>query len=134
MALRLSGAVRLAHQGLSRYESVNSHVIAIALEASGGPVDGRLIIVERREYVDSRDEPLGEPITRPGVARGLLEELRVTLEDVGREEEVSLRVVAVPLAMAWRVALLVLALTAILACCPPLNRLAGPDRDSLVRP
>ena len=134
VALRLSGAVRLAHQGLSRYESVNSHVMAIALEASGGPVDGRLIIVERREYVDSRDEPLGEPITRPGVARGLLEELRVTLEDVGREEEVSLRVVAVPLAMAWRVALLVLALTAILACCPPLNRLAGPDRDSLVRP
>ena len=134
VALRLSGAVRLAHQGLSRYESVNSHVIAIALEASGGPVDGRLIIVERREYVDSRDEALGGPITRPGVTSGLLEELRVTLEDVGREEQVSLRVVAVPLAMAWRVALLVLALTAIIVCCPPLHRLARPDRDSLVRP
>ena len=131
---RLSGSVRLAHQGLSRYERVNSHVMVVAIEASGGQLDRRLITVEQREYVDSRDETLGEPLNRPGVARGPLEELRVFLENSGRGDEVGLRVVSAPLAMAWPLALLALTVTAILAWIPSPVRAALPREGDLVRP
>ncbi|MEO6444546.1 MAG: hypothetical protein ABIZ91_15380 [Gemmatimonadaceae bacterium] len=116
--IRFGGTVRLAHQGISRYEGANSHVVALALEASGGPFHDRLLTPQRREFVDGRDETLGPAVDLSSTASTAFEELRVHLEEVEREERVSVRVTSVPLSMGWRLAVLLVVGAAVLASIP----------------
>jgi hypothetical protein len=109
---RIGGETTLAHQGVSRFEAANSHVVAMAAELTRGG-SPRLLSPERREYVDSRDAPVAEPISRAGIARGLLDETRLSIVDVAADDTVTLRVQVVPFALAWRVAVLLLVLGAI---------------------
>ena len=89
--VRFGGSYTLTHQGISRFEDRNAHVQALALEPSRGGRQLALLSAERRAYVDSRDEVLGETVRRPATQRWGLESLRVRLDDVTADEGVRLR-------------------------------------------
>lgn len=108
----LGGESTIAHQGVSRFEASNSHVVALAAEVTRAG-SSRLLSPERREYVDSRDAPLGQVVSRAGVGRGLVADTRLAILDVAADDTVTLRVQVVPLALAWRLAALLLAIGAV---------------------
>lgn len=108
VATRFGAPVTLVHQGVSRYQDRNAHVIAVALEPWRHARPLPLLSVEQREYVDSRDESLGPAVSRPVMFGTLAEEVRVGLVDVGGDEGVRVTVSVVPFASGWTVALALL--------------------------
>ena len=111
--VRFGGSYTLTHQGISRFEDRNAHVQALALEPSRGGRQLALLSAERRAYVDSRDEVLGETVKRPATQRWGLESLRVRLDDVTADEGVRLRLTVVPFSLAWTASLVLLAAVAL---------------------
>ena len=118
VAMHFGPPLVLSHQGISRYEIGNAHVAALALEPSRGGSPMAIVTTDRREYVDGRDEILGPPTTRPVIVAFALEELRIAVDDVRPDEGARLRLTVAPLALAWPLALIVLALAALLGLRP----------------
>jgi hypothetical protein len=100
--------VVLAHQGVSRYQDGNAHVVAVALEATRKARSLALMTAERRDYVDGRDETLGAQTAPPAVLSLPFRELRVTLASLAADESVSIRLTAVAFARGWGIAVALL--------------------------
>jgi hypothetical protein len=94
----------LTHVGVSRYEDIGSHVVAVALTLRAGS-DETLTSPELRQFVTARDEDLGPPVSRPGIiwrpARG--GRLVVWLEEALGGDEVRLEVRWIPMALLWAI-------------------------------
>ena len=90
-----------AQQGISTFRAGNREVTAVALEATRAP--GRksaLLASERSQYVDSRDEEIGEPVVNTAVRSGLLQDVSVSLVRPMPNNSAELRVAFTPLG-AW---------------------------------
>lgn len=94
---------RLVNQGLSRFDAEGYDVTALAVEVTppaGGPT---LVSTELRQYYSGRTgTPMGSPVGVRAVLRGIVQDLRVVLDDAAREGDVAMvRVSFVPLALLW---------------------------------
>lgn len=118
VAMRFGAPLALSHQGISRYQDGNAHVAALALEPSRGGRARAIVSTDRREYVDSRDEILGPPTTRPVTIAAGVEDVRITVDDLDRDERAQLRLTVVPFARAWAFALGALVLASLLQVRP----------------
>ena len=125
---RFGPPLRVTHQGVSRYQGVNAHIVALAMELSGDGAPA-LVTSERHEFVDTREAPLGEPVARPGIFGGALEEVRLRLEEVAPDESVALSVVSVPFAGGWRLAALGAVVVAALSWLAPRVRSPAMTND-----
>jgi cytochrome c biogenesis factor len=81
-----------AQQGVSAFRMENREVTAVTLE--GVRQGGRrvLLVTERRQSVDSRDEEIFEPVVTIAVASGPLQDIAVTLERTLPGDVAELRV------------------------------------------
>lgn len=132
VAMRLGAPVALAHQGVSRYQDRNAHVVAVALEPWRDARPRPLLSVEQREYVDSRDESLGPAVARPAILAGVGEDLRVQLLDVTADEGIRVQLTVVPFASCWTLALALLAVAVLVQVARglvPSNATAPPGSD-----
>lgn len=132
VATRFGAPLVLSHQGVSRYEDGNAHVAALALEPSR---DGRakaIVSTDRREYVDSRDEILGPPTTRPVIVAAGVEEVRITVDDLDRDERAQLRLTVVPFAWAWPLSVVALVIASLLQVRPRSARATLPASTETV--
>ena len=128
-----SGAVvtldglRLAHQGISRYETDQAHVVAVALERQDGPRPG-LARAEQREYVDARGATSGDVVSPPAVFHDLWRTRFVWLEGIEPGDAVRLRASTVILGSGWWLAALLGVVAALLAWSRRPPSRAGPAR------
>jgi hypothetical protein len=115
-----SGAVvtldgmRLAHQGISRYETDQAHVVAVALERQDSARPG-LARAEQREYVDARGATSGDVVSPPAVFHDLWRTRYVWLEGIEAGDAVRLRASTVIFGSGWWLAALLGAVAALLA-------------------
>lgn len=81
-----------AQQGVSAFRASNWEVTAVTLE--GVSEGGRrvLLVTERRQSVDSRDEEIFEPVVTRAVAGGPLQDIAVTLERTLPGDTAELRI------------------------------------------
>lgn len=100
-----SGA-RLAHQGVSSYVEGNATVLALALERVPG---GTVARAEQREYVDARGAVLTPVWRRPALLASPGWIHGAWLDTVAPNDQVTVRVAAVPAPWGWVVALVCLA-------------------------
>jgi hypothetical protein len=108
VADRFGRSWTLANQGISRYDEETGGVTALALELAAPRGGARLVRVEVRAYVDSRGAPLGTTAV-PTVLSGLLQDVRLVVEGVAPDEQVTLRVEFLPLlSLVWVAGALVL--------------------------
>lgn len=86
------GEWTFAQQGVSAFRASNWEVTAVALE--GVSEEGRrvLLVTERRQSVDSRDEEIFEPVVTMAVASGPLQDIAVTLERTLPGDAAELRI------------------------------------------
>lgn len=132
VATRFGAPLVLSHQGISRYEDGNAHVAALALEPSRGGRAQAIVSTDRREYVDSRDEILGPPTARPVVVPAGIEEVRITVDDLDRDERAQLRLTVVPFGRAWILSLVALVLASLLQMRPRSARATLPASTETV--
>jgi cytochrome c-type biogenesis protein CcmF len=88
----------LTHMGLSRFQTSDRMTAAATLDIDRNDIPLGLVISERRQYVGALGQPTGEPVTRMGIRRGPLEDLRVVFREAGSGEEVLYQVRVLPLA------------------------------------
>jgi cytochrome c biogenesis factor len=87
-----------AQQGISTFRAGHREVIAVALEATRTPGRQRTLLAsERSQYVDSRDEEIGEPVVSAPVRRALLQDVSVRLVRPLPNNSAELRIVFTPL-------------------------------------
>ncbi len=95
-------------QGASRMERPDHYAVAVALIPARDGVRGPFLTSEIREYVDAAGADTFAPWTKPGIARGAWEDVRVVLRTVG-EGEAQLHLAFEPLlSLAWAGAALLL--------------------------
>ena len=101
----VTDGARLAHQGVSSYVEGNATVLALALERVPG---GTVVRAEQREYVDARGAVLAPVWRRPAVlvSPGWIH--AAWLDAVAPNDQVTVRVAAIPGPWGWVVALLCL--------------------------
>ena len=104
----------LAHQGLSRYETDQAHVLAVALERQDGS-RAALARAERREYFDGRGRLVGGVVSPPAVFRGWWRTRYVWLEHAEAGDTVRLRVAAITFETGYWLALILAVAAAVLA-------------------
>jgi len=78
-------AWRFVGQGVSLYDVVNSHVIAVTVDALREGVARGVVKTEKRQIVDVRGDTLGPPRTGVGLLRSALLDTRLELVDVNGE-------------------------------------------------
>lgn len=132
VATRFGAPLVLSHLGISRYEDGNAHVAALALEPSRGGRAQAIVSTDRREYVDRRDEILGPPTARPVIVAAGVEEVRITVDDLDRDERAQLRLTVAPFAGAWALSLVALALASLLQVRPRSARATLPASTETV--
>lgn len=132
IATRFGAPLVLSHQGISRYEDGNAHVAALALEPSRGGRAQAIVSTDRREYVDSRDEILGPPTARPVIVPAGVQEVRITVDDLDRDERAQLRLTVAPFAGAWALSLVALVLASLLQVRPRSARATLPASTETV--
>lgn len=77
------GASReFASQGVSRFDALNRHVVAVALQGVKDGASTELITTEERQYVDSRGAHTFNPSTEPGIDYSLTQDTYVVLSGV----------------------------------------------------
>ncbi len=84
-------------QGVSQYKALNRFVTAVALDATR---DGRrvgVITTEKRQHVDSQDQPTFEPSTEVGILEGPEQDTYVVLAGVTGTDRAELRIAFNPL-------------------------------------
>jgi len=89
-------------QGVSQYKALNRYVTAVGLAATrdGKPVG--VITSEKRQHVDSQDQPTFEPSTEVGILETLKQDTYIVLAGVTGTDRAELRITFNPLVMwAW---------------------------------
>lgn len=84
-------------QGVSQYKALNRYVTAVGLDATR---DGRrvgVITTEKRQHVDSQDQPTFEPSTEIGLLEGLRQDTYIVLAGVTGTDRAELRIAFNPL-------------------------------------
>ncbi len=85
--------------GVSRFEQLNRHVTAVALQTSRNGEPMPLITSEKRQHVDSRGAPTFEPSTEVGILESLRQDVYVVLAGVSSGENAEIRVTFNPLVL-----------------------------------
>jgi len=89
-------------QGVSQYKALNRYVTAVGLAATrdGQPVG--VITTEKRQHVDSQDQPTFEASTEVGIVETLKQDTYVVLAGVTGTDQAELRIAFNPLVVwAW---------------------------------
>jgi cytochrome c-type biogenesis protein CcmF len=83
--------------GVSRFQQLNRHVTAVALQSmrTGGAPE--LLTTEKRQHVDSRGVPTFEPSTEVGIHETWRQDVYVVLAGVSGEERAEIRITFNPL-------------------------------------
>jgi cytochrome c-type biogenesis protein CcmF len=84
-------------EGVSRYDALNRHVTAVALDLSRDGQSAGVMTTEKRQYFDSRGEPTFEPATEVGIRSSLREDVYIVLAGVRGDESTEIRVTFNPL-------------------------------------
>lgn len=93
---------RLMHMGVSRFQSPDHVTAAATLDADRNEKSIGLLTAERRQYFDMLGRPLGAPLVRFGIHRGLLEDVQVVFRESTRQEEALYEVAVRPLvSLVW---------------------------------
>ena len=113
-----------ASQGVSDFEELNRHVLAVPVRATrdGRPVG--LIRSERRQYIDSRGNPTFEPATEPGIHSSWRLDTHVVLANAA-EDRAELRIAFDPLVMWVWLGGAIVAIGGLMALGPPPRRSEG---------
>src|SRR5688572_9300764 len=88
---------RFVSQGISRFQSLNRDVTAIALDATRDGKRIGLVTSEQRQYRDSRGMPTFNPATEVGILQTAKQDTYVVLAGVSGEETAELRISFNPL-------------------------------------
>ena len=89
-------------QGVSQYKALNRYVTAVGLSAMRDGKPAGVITSEKRQHVDSQDQPTFEPSTEVGILESLKQDTYVVLAGVTGTDQAELRVTFNPLVMwAW---------------------------------
>lgn len=83
-------------QGVSRFDALNRHVVAVALRTAQDGEGTELISSEERQYVDSRGAPTFRPSTEAGIDYSLKQDVYVVLIGV-MDDRVQIRIAFNPL-------------------------------------
>jgi cytochrome c-type biogenesis protein CcmF len=86
-----------ASQGISQYRALNRYVTAVALDATRDGKRVGVITTEKRQHVDSRDQPTFEPSTEVGILETAKQDTYVVLAGVTNGEAAELRITFNPL-------------------------------------
>lgn len=79
-------------QGVSRYNELNRHVVAAALDVTRGGRSAGIVTSEQRQYVGNRGQLMFEPSTEAGIVTSLDQDMYVTLTGVDASERASVRI------------------------------------------
>jgi cytochrome c biogenesis factor len=82
--------------GVTRYQMTDRVTAAATLDIDrrGRPVG--LVTSERRQYFGLMGQPIGNPVTKVGIHRGVFEDIRVVFREATRNEEALYQVRVVP--------------------------------------
>jgi cytochrome c-type biogenesis protein CcmF len=83
--------------GVSRFEQLNRHVTAVALQSTREGSAAALITTEKRQHVDSRGAPTFEPSTEVGIHETWRQDVYIVLAGVSGEERAEIRITFNPL-------------------------------------
>jgi cytochrome c biogenesis factor len=86
-----------ASSGTSVFKFMNRYTTATALMPSHGGARGRLIRTETREFLGGDEQPMGKPMSVPGVAHGLLQDA-VVVQRAAPQGRAMLTIAFLPLA------------------------------------
>jgi cytochrome c-type biogenesis protein CcmF len=84
-------------QGVSQYKMLNRYVTAVALNATRDGKPAGVIRTEKRQHVDSRDQPTFEPSTEVGILETAKQDTYVVLAGVTGTDTAELRITFNPL-------------------------------------
>jgi len=88
------GSYLVTNMGISRFEASDRYVTAATLDIERNERPLGLVTSERRQYFDVLGRPLGAPVIRAGIRRGVTEDLRVVLrENAGEQAVYAVRVI-----------------------------------------
>ncbi|MBV9880601.1 MAG: heme lyase CcmF/NrfE family subunit [Gemmatirosa sp.] len=83
--------------GVSQYQALNRFVTAVALDAERDGQRAGTITSEKRQHVDSRNEPTFEPSTEVGIMGSLRQDVYVVLAGITTGETAEVRITFNPL-------------------------------------
>jgi cytochrome c-type biogenesis protein CcmF len=92
------GERQLTSQGVSRFDLLNRHVVAVAVQTSRGDGRAELITTEERQYIDSRGVHTFNPSIEAGIDYSLKQDVHVVLTGV-TGDRAQMRVALNPLVM-----------------------------------
>jgi cytochrome c-type biogenesis protein CcmF len=84
-------------QGVSQYKALNRYVTAVGLDATRDGKRVGVISSEKRQHVDSRDQPTFEPSTEVGILESGKQDVYVVLAGVTGSDKAELRIAFNPL-------------------------------------
>jgi cytochrome c-type biogenesis protein CcmF len=84
-------------QGLSQFDQLNRHVVAITLKPTRDGKPMPLIESEKRQHFDSRGQASFEPSTAVGIQEGLAQDVYVVLAGATNEDTAEIRITFNPL-------------------------------------
>jgi len=84
-------------QGVSQYKALNRYVTAVGLDATRDGKRVGIITSEKRQHVDSRDQPTFEPSTEVGILEGAKQDVYVVLAGVTGSDRAEIRIAFNPL-------------------------------------
>ncbi len=88
---------KFVSQGLSEYDLLNRHVVALALDLSRDGKPSGVLTTEKRQHVDSRGAPTFEPSTEVGIRSSWKQDVYVVLAGVREDQSAEIRVTFNPL-------------------------------------
>jgi cytochrome c-type biogenesis protein CcmF len=88
---------RFTSTGTSQYKALNRYVTAVSFEADRDGKRVGLVTSEKRQHVDSRDQPTFEPSTEVGIMGSLKQDVYVVLAGVTDAETAEVRITFNPL-------------------------------------
>lgn len=96
------GEWQLVNQGLSRFDADGHDVTALAVEITDPAGSPALATTELRQYYSRRSgTAMGRPLGVRAVRRGVLQELRLVLDDAAEGDLALVRASFVPLPLLW---------------------------------
>jgi len=84
-------------QGVSQFKALNRYVTAVGLDATRDGKRVGVIATEKRQHVDSRDQPTFEPSTEVGILESARQDTYVVLAGVTGTDQAELRITFNPL-------------------------------------
>ncbi|MGZ8413984.1 MAG: heme lyase CcmF/NrfE family subunit [Gemmatirosa sp.] len=84
-------------QGVSQYKALNRYVTAVGLTATRDGKPAGIITSEKRQHVDSRDQPTFEPSTEVGILESAKQDVYVVLAGVTGSDKAEIRIAFNPL-------------------------------------